>query len=288
VRSAAPPGWSPLWRPIEGPLSSGALRQSMVILRSLRGFLLSQNYVIGNPFAAISLPREAGRSLGSRRALTFGQWDALEERLDEIAVDAIDRRRARALRWLYATGLRLSEMAGAHCGDLQRVEYRSSTGAEDIGWLLDVVGKGDKLRQVPVPSHLVVELRDELERHGLVGDVRDPSNRDVSILMRVDGGTALPLSASGLAKGIKAVLERCAAVMSDDDTQQLRKASAHWFRHTHGTHALNGRPGEDNAVPVQVVQNNLGHASLGTTSGRLTTERDLRLAAMKRFGDRPR
>jgi len=38
-------------------------------------------------------------------------------------------------------------------------------------------------------------------------------------------------------------------------------------------------------VPIQVVQNNLGHASVGTTSGYLTTERDKRLAAMKAFGD---
>jgi integrase len=276
--------WSPLWRPLEGPLSAGALRQSMVILRSLFAFLISQNYVIGNPFAAVSLPREAGRSLGSRRALTFGQWDALEERLDEIAVDAIGRRRARAIRWLYSTGLRLSEMAGAQCGDLQRVDYRTPDGAEHTGWLLDVVGKGNKLRQVPVPERLVDELQDELESHGLVGDLRHESNRDLSILMRVESGAAQPLSASGLAKGIKAVLERCAVTMSDDDAQQLRKASAHWFRHTHGTHALNGRPGQDNAVPVQVVQNNLGHASLGTTSGYLTTERDARLSAMKGFG----
>lgn len=69
---------------------------------------------------------------------------------------------------------------------------------------------------------------------------------------------------------------------------QSWKASAHWFRHTRGTHALNGRPGENNTVPVQAVQNNLGHASLGTTSGYLTTERDMRFAAMKQFADRRR
>lgn len=280
--------WSPLWRPLEGPLSAGALRHSMVILRSLYAFLVSQNYVIGNPFAAVSLPREAGRPVGSRRALTFDQWDALEERLDEIAVDDIGRRRARAIRWLYATGLRLSEMAGAQCGDLQRVEYRMPDGTQDTGWLLDVVGKGDKVRQVPVPARLVDELEGELEGHCLEADVRHESNRDVSILMRVEKGAAQPLSASGLAKGVKVVLAQCAATMNADDAEQLRKASAHWFRHTHGTHALNGRPGEENAVPVQVVQNNLGHASLGTTSGYLTTERDMRMAAMRGFGARGR
>ena len=49
------------------------------------------------------------------------------------------------------------------------------------------------------------------------------------------------------------------------------------------SYALNGRPGET-GVPIQVVQNNLGHASIGTTSGYLTTERDMRLAAMRGFG----
>ena len=280
--------WSPLWRPLEGPLSSAALRQSMVILRSLFTFLVSQNYLIGNAFAGVSLPRETGRALGSRRALTFGQWDALEERLEEISVDPIGRRRARAIRWLYATGLRLSEMANAQCGDLQQVHYRSPDGSEDSGWLLDVIGKGDKPRQVPVPDRLVNELQEELGRQGLDVDVRHDSNRDVSILTRLEGGAATPLSASGLAKGIKAVLERCASTMSNEDAMQLRKASTHWLRHTHGTHALNGRPGEGGGVPVQVVQNNLGHASIGTTSGYLTTERDMRLAAMKGFGHKAR
>ena len=49
--------WSPLWRPLEGPLSSAALRQSIVILRSLFGFLVSQNYLLGNAFEGVTLPR---------------------------------------------------------------------------------------------------------------------------------------------------------------------------------------------------------------------------------------
>jgi hypothetical protein len=108
--------WSPLWRPLEGSLSSTALRQSIVILRSLFAFLVSQNYLLGNAFAGVALPREQARPLGSKRTLTFDQWDALEERLNEFAGDPLGRRRARAIRWLYATGLRLAEMADAHCG----------------------------------------------------------------------------------------------------------------------------------------------------------------------------
>jgi Fic family protein len=219
------------------------------------------------------------------KTLTFGQWDALEERLDEFSHEPLGRRRARAIRWLYATGLRLAEMAGAHCGDLQQVDYRLPDGKEDTGWMLSVVGKGDKLRQVPVPAHLVEELQGELDRNGLEADVRHESNRDVAILTRFERGVATPWSASGLAKGIKEVLESCAASMEIEDAKQLRTASTHWFRHTHGSHALTGRPG-GKGVPIQVVQNNLGHASIGTTSGYLTTERDARLAAMKGFGEK--
>lgn len=54
---------------------------------------------------------------------------------------------------------------------------------------------------------------------------------------------------------------------------------------THGSHGLNGRPGET-GVPIEIVQNNLGHASIGTTSGYLIAELDLRLAAMNAFGAR--
>jgi len=154
---------------------------------------------------------------------------------------------------------------------------------QDTGWLLTVVGKGSKLREVPVPVSLVDELQEDLERNGLAADVMAESNQDVSVLMRFEEGTAQPWSMSWLAKGIKALLAQIATDIDPEDAKQLRRASTHWLRHTHGSHALNGRPGET-GVPIQVVQNNLGHASIGTTSGYLTTERDLRLAAMRGFG----
>ncbi|MEO8924438.1 MAG: site-specific integrase [Caldimonas sp.] len=126
--------------------------------------------------------------------------------------------------------------------------------------------------------------QEELERHGLEPDVKTESNQDISVLVRFEEGQAQPWSMSGLAKGIKALLTDIATDLEPEDAKQLRKASTHWLRHSHGSHALNGRPGEA-GVPIQVVQNNLGHASIGTTSGYLTTERDMRLAAMKGFGD---
>ena len=58
-------------RPLEGPLTPAALRQSLIILRSLFAFLMSQGYVVGNPLAAVSLPSQPQRPLGSNRTLAF-------------------------------------------------------------------------------------------------------------------------------------------------------------------------------------------------------------------------
>ena len=58
--------WSPMWRPLEGPLTPVALRQSLIILRSLFSFLISQSYMSGNPFVAVALPANPQRPLGSR------------------------------------------------------------------------------------------------------------------------------------------------------------------------------------------------------------------------------
>lgn len=81
---------------------------------------------------------------------------------------------------------------------------------------------------------------------------------------------------------MKAFLAQAARDLEGADAQQLRKASTYWLRHSHGSHALQGREGQA-PVPIQVAQNNLGHASVGTTSMYLTTERESRLAGMRGF-----
>jgi hypothetical protein len=64
-----------------------------------------------------------------------------------------------------------------------------------------------------LPTRLVEELQGELKQNGLDADVCHESNKGVAILTRVEAGAATPWSASGLAKGIKDVLERCAVDM---------------------------------------------------------------------------
>ena len=276
--------WSPLWRPLEGPLSAMALRQSLIILKSLFAFLLSQSYVTGNPFAAVALPSTPQRPLGSTRAFTYAQWDHVDGLLQTHADGEVQRRLRRGMRWLYATGLRLAEITTAKCEDLERVEYRADDGSSATDWMLSVIGKGGRSREVPVPAELVDELGDELARHGFERQVGAVNNLGIHILARFDARLIRPApwSASGLYQAIKAFLANAAMGLDEADAAQLKKASVDWLRHTHASQALQGREGQM-GMPIQVVQNNLGHASLGTTSMYLTTEREERMKAMRRF-----
>ena len=83
---------------------------------------------------------------------------------------------------------------------------------------------------------------------------------------------------SGLYKSIKALMHQAAAELEGADAQRLMKASTHWLRHTHGSHSL-----ASGVVPVEVVRRNMGHASLDTLSGYVTTERDEGIRAIERF-----
>ena len=259
--------WSPLWRPLEGPLSPVALRQSLIILRSLFAFLVRQGYVAGNPFADVALPVNPQRPLGANRTLTFAQWDHLDELLQDHVDTEAGRRLRRGMRWLYATGLRPAEITSVKCQDLQRVGYKAADGSVDSGWLLSVIGKGGRIRQVPVPAELVEEFGDELARHGFERHVDAVANQGIHVLARFDTGLERPApwSDSGLYQAIKAFFAQAAHSLDGADAQQLRKASTHWLRHSHGSHALQGRAGHK-PVPIQVVQNDLGHASVATTS----------------------
>ena len=69
------------------------------------------------------------------------------------------------------------------------------------------------------------------------------------------------ISAATLYGQIKQFFTESAQLLAQTDevgAARLFKASTHWLRHTHGAHTLAA------GTPIEVVQNNLGHASLAT------------------------
>ena len=79
---------------------------------------------------------------------------------------------------------------------------------------------------------------------------------------------------------MKGFFTESASILAHTDAPgaaRLRQASTHWLRHTHGSHALAA------GTPIEVVQANLGHASLATTTLYVTAEKKRRHRAMQAF-----
>jgi site-specific recombinase XerD len=288
--------WSPLWRPFEGPLSPAAQRQAVTILKNLYGFLVDQAYLMGNPWSAVAKPRVAKPGLDTSRSLTAAQWRLVRDQADKAGDHSTATRLRLTLDLLYATGLRASEAVAARVQELRRVDFFDAEAGEHVGgWMLTVLGKGHKLREVPIPDALVASIEDYLAHRGLPADVSSADTQDAHLL---GVATDTDARAAGLRRpspydpraGIteetlyrqikdhfKACSVRLAAAGDKASAARLAKASTHWLRHTHATHSL------ASGVKIQEAQQNLGHASLATTTAYVTTERAQRLKGMAMF-----
>ena len=289
--------WSPLWRPFEGPLSASAQRHAVTILKNLYGFLVDQNYLMGNPWLAVSVPRTAGPKVNAGRSFSLAQWGFIEGRLKMLTSTSANQRLIFGLHLLYATGLRLSEVVAATVDDLQWVEYPADALDDQAmeGWLLRVIGKGQKEREVPLPIDVVGELARYLESRGLDPDPEDIGNQGAFLLGKAsDAATRAPglstgqlfdpregIAATTFYDQIKAIFADCASVLRGQGdgkgAERFARASTHWMRHSHASHAIAG------GMPIEIAQQNLGHASLATTTVYVTTETKRRMRAIQRF-----
>ncbi|WP_051516946.1 phage integrase family protein [Herbaspirillum sp. RV1423] len=273
------------WRPFEGPLSPSAQRRTITILKTFYKFLVDQRYLIGNPWAGVSKPKPVHAELDVARSLTQAEWAFVNARLDKLAPTSANLRLRFGLRLLYRTGLRRSEVVAARVGDM-KWETLPATDAGDpavSGWLLRVVGKGGKIREVKISLSLAEDLARYLESRGLSPFVIDPANANAYMLgQAVDVAERAPWSPAGkralagqpvdpragieastLHDQIKGFFAECAGAMSAIDptsAAQFGKASTHWLRHTRISHSLAA------GTPIDIESKNAGHSSIGTTS----------------------
>jgi len=289
--------WSPLWRPFEGPLSASAQRHAVTILKNLYGFLVDQNYLMGNPWSAVGVPRTAGPKVNAGRSFSLAQWRFIEAQLKMLTETSANQRLKFGLHLLYATGLRLSEVVAATVDDLQWMAYPADAAdAEPMqGWLLRVIGKGQKEREVPLPDAVVSELTSYLVSRGLHADPENFGNQGAYLLGKASdaaerapglstGATFDPrqgIAATTFYDQIKRFFEDCAGVLlGQGDTkggERFDQASTHWMRHSHASHAI------ASGMPIEIAQQNLGHASLATTTVYVTTEKRRRMKAVEAF-----
>ena len=248
--------WSPAWRPFEGPLSARSAQTAETILKSLFHWLVEVRYLDSNPWVAVPRPDRAP-ARPDLRALSDRQWGHVERWLARQPPSPAQQRLALLMPFALATGLRESELAAA------RVEWLAQ-GQDDEGhaaWSLHVLGKGAKWREIPLPRRLVAALCTSFQSKGL-----DPAllhNPPEVPLFSHLADAWQPLTPVRLYQLMKRAFTACAAELERDDplaAERLRQASPHWMRHTHG------RKAADAGVEMHILQQQLGHASVATTT----------------------
>jgi len=231
-------------------------------------WLIEQRYVLANPFAGIKVRGAGQAGLDTTRAFTEGEWKLLRTVADGLEWSyGWQPAAAQRLRFLidfsYSTGLRAGELVRARLGSIE-------VDAHGDHWL-HVVGKGGKAGKVVLPGLARGILDRSLVQRGLpVTPAKwDPATPLVFSLEGEAGITAKRLWAV-----VKRFFATAAAVLSDANpvlVEKLRRATPHWMRHTHATHAL------QRGAELTAVRDNLRHASLSTTSMYLHSD-DIRRA----------
>lgn len=263
----------PDWRPFAGPLAPSSQRQAIIILNAMFSWLVHAGYLAGNP---LSLSRQRTRKARPRitRYLEEELWSEVKLTIEQLPKEtAREREHYFRLRWLfslmYVCGLRISEVIGNSMGGF--FSRRDRSGEER--WWLEVIGKGDKTRIMPATTELMAELARYRRAMGLAPF---PPLDDGTPLLLPIGGKHRTLSRGGVHAIVKQVFERTALCLRERGEEyaplasRVEQASAHWLRHTAGTHMANQE------VDLRHVRDNLGHASISTTSHYLHSSDDER------------
>ena len=215
-----------------GKVSADGLskRSTAHLVSSLRSFFdwcVQEGEVKDNPCDRVDAPK-LGKYLPS--VLSVQEVEAILESVD--LKKASGKRDRAILEVLYGCGLRVSEAAGLRISHIHL----------DEGFV-DVVGKGDKQRLVPLGEPAADAIRAYLEDRPI------PASRAVEDILFLNK-FGKPLSRISIFKLVKD--QAMAAGIQ-------KEISPHTFRHSFATHLI------ENGADLRIVQEMLGHESILTT-----------------------
>jgi integrase len=221
--------------------------------RVLRATEAADNGLV-TPEVAAAIARVKGTK---RHGVRAGNWLTLEqtERLLELPSRTTNKgRRDRALlALLVGCGLRRQELAGLRVEDIQQRDGR---------WcVVDLAGKGNRIRTVPMPSWAKAAVDDWLAAAGysaglLLGSVN-----------KGDRITGQGMSAQSIYEVVEAYGKQLGATIAPHDVRRTFAKLAHKGR-----------------APLEQIQISLGHASIQTTERYLGVTQDLTDAPCDHLG----
>jgi len=220
-----------MWRQSEAGASKSTLSRKTSSAKAFTEFLFERGEIASDPGLKLRAPKleRTLPKVASEKSLAE-VFSKLSELAEENSPASL--RDMCAFELLYATGMRVSELAGLNLSD---IDYSRQ--------LLKVTGKGNKQRMLPYGNAAAKALNDyvRVARPKLATD----SSPD-----------ALLLTSRGKRVGVRQLYALVANLLAQTATGS---AGPHTLRHSAATHLL------DHGADLRAVQEILGHSSLATT-----------------------
>lgn len=215
----------------ERGMAKSSMARKTASVRSFTAWLFEQGDTSNDPGLRLRTPK-ANKTLpkvATREAMAE-IFEVLEAAAKEGEPTA--KRDLLVVEMLYATGARVSELAGLNISDI-----------DESRRLIRVTGKGNKQRMIPYGLPAEAALQDWLD-----------SGRPA--LVSPNTSFELLINSQGKRLGTRQIYEVVAKALAGT---AIGAAGPHALRHTAATHLLDG------GADLRAVQELLGHASLGTT-----------------------
>lgn len=209
-------------------LAPRSIQRALSSVRSFFNYLDARSHLRTNPAAGTRAPKTRRRlpaTLDADQAARLFEFDASTAR---------QKRDKAMLELLYGSGLRLSELVGIDVRDL------------DLdGGFVTVLGKGKKVRQVPLGRHCIVAIREWLQEHPCLQVA--PFDKSAPLFTGRGSNRISPRTVQSRLKRI--------AIAQLGSTE----LHPHMLRHSFASHLL------ESSGDLRAVQELLGHSDLGTT-----------------------
>jgi integrase/recombinase XerC len=206
-------------------LAPRSIQRRLSACRGLFRYLVREGELRSDPSGDVQAPRSR------KRLPTPLDADSMARLLDFRGDDRLGLRDKAIMELLYSSGLRLAELLGLDMTDL---DLRDRT--------VRVLGKGSKVRIVPVGRHAIAALQAWLAERSGLADV---------------GETAVFVGSGGRRLGPRIVQRRIARWARLQGLPE--HVHPHRFRHSFASHLL------ESSQDLRAVQELLGHANIGTT-----------------------
>lgn len=212
-------------------ISPISVNRKVSTLRTFYKWAIKKGHTSFNPMIKIVAPKKAKRLPVIVQDANIGRLLEHSVGVQETLHPYIEARDTFIIELLYSTGMRRAELVALKVTDFNKARQE-----------IRVVGKGNKVRSIPLTDELIAAFNDYIK------------NREELNVEYVD---ALFLTEKGKAIYPRLVHDIVAKKLSSITT--LSKKSPHVLRHSFATHML------DRGADINAIKEILGHANLAAT-----------------------